>query len=650
MAEKKIKYQPSVSEEWATLLTDYDINLFKQGKHYKLYEKLGTHFMNYKGREGVYFAVWAPNAERVYLTGDFNYWDKGANPMNVRYDGSGIWEIFIPNIKMGTLYKYHIHSKHNGYKVDKADPFGFMWENPPNTASVVWDIDYNWKDKKYLNGRKSKNDLNSPFSVYELHMGSWKRKPEENNRPLTYKELAKVLPAYLKEMGFTHAEFMPVMEHPFYGSWGYQVTGYYAPSSRYGSPQDFMYLIDELHKNDIGIILDWVPSHFPSDEHGLVYFDGTHLFEHEDPRKGFHPDWKSYIFNLGRNEIRAFLISNALFWLDKYHADGLRVDGVASMLYLNYSREEGEWIPNEYGGNENLESISFIKEFNEAVYSYYPDVQTIAEESTAFPQISRPTFAGGLGFGMKWMMGWMHDTLEYFKKEPIYRQHHQDQITFSILYAFTENFMLPLSHDEVVYGKNSLIDKMSGDEWQRFANLRTLYAYMFGHPGTNLLFMGGEIAQYNEWSHESSLDWHLLEYDYHKGIQRTIKDLNAIYKEEKALYENQFSNDGFEWIDASDYQSSIMSFVRKGNDPEDMILVVCNFTPVARQNYQIGVPLKGTWKEIFNSDASEYNGSGVLNPPAIKTTKKHIHGREQSLKITLPPLGVVYFKYNKEAK
>jgi 1,4-alpha-glucan branching enzyme len=640
-----INYQTSVNKEWATLLSDYDINLFKQGKHYKLYEKLGAHFMKYNGQEGVYFAVWAPNAEKVFLTGDFNYWDKQANPMNVRFDGSGIWETFIPGIKAGTLYKYHIHSNNNGYKVDKADPFGFMWETPPNTASVVWDIDYTWKDKKYLNGRKTKNNIDSPFSVYEVHMGSWKRKPEENNKSLTYKELAESLPSYIKEMGFTHVEFMPVMEHPFYGSWGYQVTGYFAPSSRYGTPQDFMHLIDELHKNDVGVILDWVPSHFPADEHGLVYFDGTHLFEHEDPRKGFHPDWKSYIFNLGRNEIRAFLISNALFWLDKYHADGLRVDGVASMLYLNYSREEGEWIPNEYGGNENLETISFIKEFNETVYEYFPDVQTIAEESTAFPQISRPTFTGGLGFGMKWMMGWMHDTLDYMQKDPIHRQYHQDQITFSILYAFTENFMLPLSHDEVVYGKNSLIGKMPGDEWQRFANLRTLYAYMFAHPGSNLIFMGGEIAQYNEWSHESSLDWHLLEFDFHKGVQQTIKDLNTIYKKEKALFENQFDNAGFEWIDASDYQSSVISFVRKGKQAKDMILVVCNFTPAVRKDYHIGVPKNGTWREIFNSDAKKYNGSGTHNPSVIKSTKKHVHGREHALKLTLPPMGVVYMKY-----
>ncbi len=640
-----INYQTSVNKEWATLLSDYDVNLFKQGKHYKLYDKLGAHFMKYNGEEGVYFAVWAPNAKKVFLTGDFNYWDKQANPMNVRFDGSGIWETFIPGIKAGTLYKYHIHSKYNDYKVDKADPFGFMWETPPNTASVVWDIDYTWKDKKYLTARKTKNNIDSPFSVYEAHIGSWKRKTEENNRPLTYKELAESLPPYLKEMGFTHVEFMPVMEHPFYGSWGYQVTGYFAPSSRYGTPQDFMHLIDELHKHDVGVILDWVPSHFPSDEHGLVYFDGTHLFEHEDPRKGFHPDWKSYIFNLGRNEIRAFLISNALFWLDKYHADGLRVDGVASMLYLNYSRNEGEWIPNEYGGNENLETISFIKEFNETVYGYFPDVQTIAEESTAFPQISRPTFTGGLGFGMKWMMGWMHDTLEYMQKDSIHRQYHQDQITFSILYAFTENFMLPLSHDEVVYGKNSLVGKMPGDEWQRFANLRTLYAYMFAHPGTKLLFMGGEIAQYNEWSHESSLDWHLLEYDFHKGVQKTLKDLNTIYKKEKALFENQFDNAGFEWIDASDYQSSIISFVRKGKQAKDMVVVVCNFTPAVKKDYYIGVPKNGTWTEIFNSDAKEYNGSGMHNSPAIKSTKKHIHGREHALKLTLPPLGVVYMKY-----
>ncbi len=627
----------------ATLLTDFDIHLFKEGKHYHLYDKLGSHLMEYMGTKGVYFAVWAPNAKSVSVVGDFNNWDKGSHKMKSRWDNSGIWETFIPEAKKGTLYKYFI-SSNSGYEAEKGDPYAFLWENPPNTASVVWDLENTWKDKSWMKERKKKEGKAQPYSVYELHLGSWKRVPEDNLRSLTYRELAEDLPKYLKEMNFTHVEFMPVMEHPFFGSWGYQITGYFAPSSRFGTPQDFMYLIDRLHQEGIGVILDWVPSHFPSDLHGIHYFDGTHLYEHEDPQKGFHPDWQSYIFNYGRSEVRSFLISNALFWLDKFHADGLRVDAVASMLYLDYSRKEGEWQPNEHGGRENLEAVSFLKEFNEVVYKEYPDSVTIAEESTAWPMVSKPTYIGGLGFGMKWMMGWMHDTLEYFSQDPIHRRHHQNTITFSTNYAFTENFMLPLSHDEVVYGKHSILNKMPGDEWNKFANLRTLYSYMYAHPGTKLLFMGAEFAQPTEWDHDGSLQWHLTEQDAHRQIQETLKELNKLYKTEPALYEKSFSSDGFEWVDIKDEENSIITFLRKGEDPKDNILVVCNFTPVPRENYRIGVPEKGTWKEIFNSDDQKFGGSNVKNSEKIESQSLAAHGKEASLSLMLPPLGVVYFK------
>ena len=627
----------------ASLLTAFDIHLFREGKHYHLYNKLGAHPMTYMGTKGVYFAVWAPNAEYVSVIGSFNNWNRENHRMNSRWDHSGIWEIFIPGAKKGDLYKYFIRSN-SGYEVEKGDPYAFRWETPPHTASLVWDLENTWNDKKWMTRRMQNKEKAQPYSVYELHLGSWKRMPEDGYRSLSYAELAEDLPAYLKEMGFTHVEFMPVMEHPFFGSWGYQITGYFAPSSRFGSPQEFMYLIDRLHQEGIGVILDWVPSHFPSDQHGLHYFDGTHLYEHEDPQKGFHPDWQSYIFNYGRNEVRSFLISNALFWLDKFHCDGLRVDAVASMLYLDYSRKHGEWQPNVEGGRENLEAISFLKEFNEVVYREYPDTITIAEESTAWPMVSKPTYMGGLGFGMKWMMGWMHDTLEYFSKDPIHRRHHQNTITFSLNYAFSENFMLPLSHDEVVYGKGSILNKMPGDQWNRFANLRTLYSYMYAHPGAKLLFMGAEFAQASEWNHDSSLEWHLAGADPHRKIQETLKELNRLYKNEPALYEKAFTQEGFEWVDLNDAENSIISFIRKGNDSKDDLLVICNFTPVPRENYRLGMREKGSWQELFNSDNEAFGGSGVRNDGAISTQELGAHGKDHSLSLTLPPLGVLYLK------
>lgn len=643
MAKKTASQQPATF----SLLTDFDIHLFKSGKHYRLYEKLGSHLVTANGKKGVYFAVWAPNAKAVSVIGNFNSWSDTEHKLNPRWDESGIWEAFFPDLSKGEVYKYAIHSNTGDY-LEKADPFAMYAEVAPKTASIVWDTNYTWKDAKWLKERKNSIGKPKPYSVYEIHFGSWRRKVEEGNRSLTYLEMANELVDYIKDTGFTHVEFLPVMEHPFFGSWGYQVTGYFAPSSRYGSPEEFMYLVDALHQADIGVILDWVPSHFPGDDHGLYRFDGTHLYEHADPRKGFHPDWKSYIFNYGRNEVKSFLISNAVYWLDKYHIDGLRVDAVASMLYLDYSRKAGEWEPNQYGGRENLESIAFLKELNEVVYGDFPDTITIAEESTAWPGVSRPTYLGGLGFGQKWMMGWMHDTLHFFQEDPINRKYHMNEITFSIMYAFTENFMLPLSHDEVVHGKGPIIGRMTGDEWRRFANLRLLYTYMYTHPGTKLLFMGAEFAQTSEWKHDLSLDWHLLQYDLHKGIHTLFKDLNALYKAEPALYQFAFEARGFEWVDYSDRENSVMVYLRKAENKEDQLLVVCNFTPEVRQHYRIGVEIRGYWKEIFNSDNKRYGGSGLLNDGQLATSPVKYHGRDYSISLSLPPLGISVFKLEKE--
>jgi 1,4-alpha-glucan branching enzyme len=624
--------------------TDHDIYLLKQGNHYRLYDKLGSHRMTVDGVKGTYFAVWAPNASEISVIGDFNGWNGKSHKLSLRSDMTGIWEGFIPGVDSVEKYKYHLVSTHNNYSVDKGDPYAFYWETAPKTASLVWDLEYEWKDTKWMTGRKKNNALEAPISIYEVHPGSWKRVPEDGNRFLTYRELAHELADYVKKMGFTHVELMPVTEHPFYGSWGYQTTGYFAPSSRYGTPQDFMYLVDHLHQNGIGIILDWVPSHFPADEYGLSFFDGTHLYEHEDPKKGFHPEWNSSIFNYGRNEVRNFLISSALFWLDKYHIDGIRVDAVASMLYLNYARKQGEWIPNKYGGNEDLDAIEFLKKLNEAVYTAFPDVQTFAEESTEWPMVTRPPYLGGLGFGLKWNMGWMHDSLKYLSKDSIFRKHHHDQLTFSIWYAFTENFTLPLSHDEVVHEKGSLIGKMPGDEWQKNSNLRLLFGYMYAHPGKKLLFMGGEFAQEKEWNHDESLEWHMLEHPGNQGIQNWVKDLNHLYKKEPALYEIDFSNDGFEWIDFHDWEQSILSFMRTEKNRGTIIIAVFNFTSIPRQDYVVGVPRTGVWKEVLNSDSEIYGGSGCGNKGQVKASAHPSQGRDHSISITLPPLGVLFFK------
>jgi len=625
------------------LLTDNDVYLFNEGTHHRLYDKLGAHEMTAGGVRGTCFAVWAPNAERVTVMGDFNGWNNASHDLRPR-GSSGIWQGFVPGLEHGSPYKYHIYSRYLGYQVDKADPFAFFSEVPPRTASVVWNLDYQWTDQEWMANRGRRNSLASPISIYEVHLGSWMRVPEEGNRSLTYREIALKLAGHVKKLGFTHVELMPVMEHPFYGSWGYQITGYFAPSARYGTPQDLMYLIDTLHHYGIGVILDWVPAHFPTDQHGLGYFDGTHLYEHADPKKGYHPDWESYIFNYGRNEVRSFLTSNALFWLDKYNADGLRVDAVASMLYLDYSRKEGEWIPNEYGGRENLPAISLLQRLNQVVYQTFPDVQMIAEESTAWPMVSRPTYVGGLGFGLKWDMGWMHDTLAYMVRDPLYRRFHHNQLTFRMLYAFTENFVLPLSHDEVVHGKGSLLSKMPGDVWQKFANLRLLYGYMFGQPGKKLLFMGGEFGQWNEWYHESSLDWHLIKDPRHAGLQRWVEDLNRFYTSELAMHELDLNAAGFGWVVANDSDQSVLSFLRRGKTTGTTVLVACNFTPMPRENYRVGVPWGGFWKEVLNSDATDYGGSGMGNDGGVWATADASHGRPHSLSLTLPPLAVVFLR------
>jgi 1,4-alpha-glucan branching enzyme len=625
--------------------TEYDMYLFKEGTHLTLYDKMGSHIMEIDGKGGTYFAVWAPNADKVSVIGDFNSWNPNTHFLRKREDGSGIFEGFISGIGHGSLYKYHIRSKFKDYRADKGDPFAFYCQVPPDTCSVVWDLAYDWNDSGWLKNRHIKNALNSPMSVFEVHLGSWQRNPDDAKRFFTYHEIAPNLADYVNDMGFTHVEFMPVMEHPFYGSWGYQCTGFFAPTSRYGTPQDFMYLIDYLHQKGIGVILDWVPSHFPDDIHGLVFFDGTYLYEHADPKKGYHPDWKSYIFNYGRNEVWNFLLNSAMFWLGQYHADGLRVDAVASMLYLDFGRKEGEWIPNKFGGNENIEAISFLRKLNEVIYEKYPDVQTIAEESTAWPMVSRPTYLGGLGFGMKWNMGWMHDTLEYFSSDPLYRKYNHNKLTFSLTYAFHENFVLSLSHDEVVYGKGSLIGKMPGDDWQKFANLRLLFGYMYCHPGKKLIFMGNEFGQRQEWYHEEGLHWQLMKDPRHFELRRWVRDLNLFLASEPAIYERDFETEGFEWIDTSDSEESIISFVRKGKSKEDLLLIVCNMTPVPRHSCRVGVPGRGRWKEILNSDAKEYGGSGQGNFGGVDSVPVVCNKRYNSVLLTLPPLGIVVFRW-----
>ncbi len=640
--EQKVKYG-------FTLLTDEDVYLFREGSHYRLYDKLGSHIAEYEKVKGVYFAVWAPNAKFVSVTGNFNGWDRRSHPLEARWDSSGIWEGFIPGIGEGEIYKYYIESRFNGYCVEKADPFAFGSEEPPKTASIVRGLDYEWNDKDWMGKRKEEtNNLRSPMSVYEMHLGSWRKRLDGKGQFFGYREIAGPLVDYIKKTGFTHIEFLPLMEHPFYGSWGYQTCGYFSPTSRFGDAQDLMYLIDELHKNDIGVIFDWVPSHFPSDEHGIGYFDGTYLFEHEDINQRVHPDWQSLIFNYGRNEVRAFLISSAMYWLDKYHIDGLRVDAVASMLYRDYSRKEGEWTANQYGGRENIEAIDFLRQFNEAVYKDFPGIQTIAEESTAWPMVSRPTYAGGLGFGMKWNMGWMHDTLDYFSREPVYRKYHHGQISFGIWYAFNENFVLPLSHDEIVHGKGSLLNKMPGDEWQKFANLRLLYSFMFSHPGKKLLFMGAEIAQRSEWNHENGLDWDLLSFESHQGINQLICDLNKLYRSERSLYDHDFEHRGFEWVDLSDSERSVVSYLRKGVDEDDVLLCICNFTPSPHKNYRVGVPFGGMWKEVINSDSEIYGGSGWGNYGKTEAAAVPYYDKyDYSLVLTLPPLGMLMLRPDK---
>jgi 1,4-alpha-glucan branching enzyme len=630
-----------------TLLSDHDIYLFNEGSHFRLYQKLGAHTACINNVEGTYFAVWAPDAEHVSVLGNFNNWNQSSHLLSPR-GSSGIWEGFFPGIGQGALYKYHIRSRFKGYRVNKTDPFAIFNEVPPKTASIVWDLNYAWNDQEWIERRHEHNGLDKPMAIYEIHLGSWRRRPEEGNRSLSYRELAEELPEYLNQLGFTHVEFLPIMDHPFFGSWGYQTTGYFAPSGNYGTPQDLMVLIDALHQHGIAVIFDWVPSHFPSDEHGLAFFDGTHLFEHADPRQGIHQEWKSYIFNYGRNEIRSFLISSALFWLEKYHGDGLRVDAVASMLYLDYARKAGEWVPNQYGGRENIEAIGFLRRFNEEVYKTFPSAQTIAEESTSWPMVSRPNYVGGLGFGLKWDMGWMHDTLEYMSQDPVFRKYHHNKLTFRMLYAFHENFVLPLSHDEVVYGKRSLLSKMPGDDWQKFANLRLLLGYMYAQPGKKLLFMGSEFGQWSEWAHDRSLDWHLLSSASHAGVQRWLSDLNRFYRNEPALFETDCNAMGFEWIDCSDAESSILSLLRKGKSAMDSVIVVSNFTPVPRYNYRIGAPTGGYWREALNSDATIYGGSGHGNFGGIEASPFGLHGRPHSLTLTLPPLTVLFFKSERD--
>jgi 1,4-alpha-glucan branching enzyme len=626
------------------VLTDFDLHLIGEGSHYKTYEKLGTHIMEINNIKGVHFAVWAPNARRVSVIGDFNRWDGRRHPMRI-LGASGIWEIFIPGLNEGELYKFEIKSRQKKQIFEKSDPYAFYSEIRPKTASIIYDINkFQWNDTEWMKMRSKKNWHESPVSIYEVHLGSWMRVPEENNRYLTYRELAERLIRYTKKMGYTHLELLPVTEHPLDASWGYQTIGYFSATSRHGKPEDFMYFVDACHKNHIGVILDWVPAHFPTDGHGLGFFDGTCLYEHQDPRKGFHPDWGTKIFNYGRKEVRNYLISNALFWCEKYHIDGFRVDAVASMLYLDYSRKEGEWVPNIFGGRENLEAIDFIKRFNEIIHQYHPGILTIAEESTAWGGVSKPVYLGGLGFDLKWNMGWMNDTLEYFSKDPIHRKFHHNHLTFSLLYAFSENFILVLSHDEVVHGKRSLLNKMPGDMWQKFANLRLLYGFMYSHPGKNLLFMGGELGQWDEWNHDKSIDWHLIQFAPHRCLQKFVVDLNRIYQSEPALYERDFHYGGFEWIDFHDSDNSIISFMRKAKNPDDLLIIVCNFTPLPRPDYRIGVAKNSHYKEILNSDSQIYWGSNMGNAGGVNADKVPWHAKPYSIKITIPPLSIVIFK------
>jgi 1,4-alpha-glucan branching enzyme len=626
------------------LLTDFDLHLLAEGLHERTWEQLGAHLKVVDGVSGVRFAVWAPNASRVAVIGDFNDWNPDCHPM-LRREAAGIWECFVPHIGAGALYKYRIEARHGDYRVDKADPYGFAAELRPRTASKVWDLDrYVWRDGEWMSARARRSPHGAPMSIYEVHLGSWRRVPEEGDRWLTYRELAPALADYVHDMGYTHVELLPVTEHPFDGSWGYQTIGYFAPTSRFGTPDDFMYLVDTLHRRGIGVILDWVPAHFPRDAHGLGYFDGTHLYEHADPRQGLHPEWDTSIFNYGRLEVRNFLIGNALFWIERYHVDALRVDAVTSMLRLDYGRGEGAWIPNRFGGPENLEAVDFVRRLNDRVETEHPGVTVIAEESTAWPAVTRPTSLGGLGFGFKWNMGWMHDILEYLAEDPIYRGYAHNKITFSLFYAFSERFVLPLSHDEVVYGKGSLLSRMPGDDWQRFANLRLLYGYLFGHPGKKLLFMGGEFGQWREWNHDRSLDWHLLGEARHRGLQRWVRDLNTMYRGEPALYQVDHDAAGFEWVDCNDHEHSIVSFLRRAADDRQTVLVVVNFTPVPRHNYRVGVPVGGYWTEVLNSDAERYGGSGQGNLGGVDSVPLPMHGRPHALTITLPPLAVVMFR------
>jgi len=623
-----------------TFLTEFDLHLLNQGKHNRSFDKLGAHPCKIGDKRGVHFAVWAPNAEYVAVIGDFNDWQEGMHPMSS--SDAGIWSAFIPGASFGDRYKYYISAQ--GFSAEKADPYAFCSEIRPQTASVVYDLNqYQWNDASWMSNRRTTAAHDRPISIYEVHLGSWRRVPEENHRWLTYREVAHELADYVREMGFTHVELLPICEHPLDGSWGYQTIGYFAPTSRFGSPDDFRYFVETLHQAGIGVILDWVPAHFPTDGHGLARFDGTHLYEHADPRQGVHREWGTLVFNFGRHEVCNFLIASALFWLEKYHIDGFRVDAVASMLYLDYSRDQGEWLPNAYGSRENLEAVEFIKRLNAEVYQQ-PDVLTVAEESTAWPMVTQPTYSGGLGFGYKWNMGWMHDTLSFISKDPIHRTYHHNSLTFSLLYAFHENFVLPFSHDEVVHGKGSMIGKMPGDDWQRFANLRALYGYMFGHPGKKLLFMGCEFGQWGEWRFDQSLDWHLLGELFHSGLRLWVKDLNNLLHKERALYEKDFEPAGFRWIDCNDSAQSILSFIRYGADQSDLILQVCNFTPVVREGYRLGVPQGGKWREVLNSDSEFYGGSGVGNLGMLEAQPTPFHGFECSLEMQLPPLSVLFFK------